>query len=92
MLPSPYGYDYDVMVVATAIAFLASGCLEYGWRPSDKTALATLWLVPMVTRGIASATFIPLGVITMIAAYVVILHSVATDTRESKQAPAAAAP
>jgi alpha-1,2-mannosyltransferase len=38
-------------------------------RPWDKTALAALWLVPIVTRGIAFATFIPLGVITMIAVY-----------------------
>lgn len=92
MLASPYGYDYDMMVVAPAIAFLASDCLAHGCRPWEKTTLAALWLVPIVTRGIASATFIPLGVITIIAAYVVILHRVATEMREPKQAPAAAAP
>jgi glycosyl transferase family 87 len=92
MLASPYGYDYDMMVVAPAIAFLASDCLAHGWRPWDKTALAALWLVPIVTRGIASATFIPLGVITMIAVYIAILHRAAMETREPRQAPAAAAP
>src|SRR5213593_3644144 len=40
MLASPYGYDYDMMIVAPAIAFLASDCLVHGWRPWEKTTLA----------------------------------------------------
>jgi len=92
MLASPYGYDYDMMIVAPAIAFLASDCLTHGWRPWDKTALAALWLVPIVARGIASATFIPLAVIIMIALYIAILRRAAIDTREPRQAPAVAAP
>jgi len=67
------------MVVAPAIAFLASDCLAHGCRPWDKTALAALWLLPIATRGIASAIFIPLGVITMIAVYIAILHRAAME-------------
>jgi hypothetical protein len=81
MLASPYGYDYDMLIVAPAIALLASDCLVHGWRPWEKTALAALWLVPIVTRSIASTTFIPLGVITMIAVYVAILRGAATELR-----------
>jgi len=92
MLASPYGYDYDMMVVAPAIAFLASDCLVHGCRPWEKTALAALWVVPIVTRGIASATFIPLGVIIMIVVYIAILRRAATELGEPRQAPAAAAP
>ena len=40
MLASPYGYDYDMLIVAPAIALLASDCLVHGWRPWEKTTLA----------------------------------------------------
>ena len=68
VLASPYGYNYDMMVVAPAIAFPRPIACCRMW-PWDKTALAALWLVPIVMHGIAFATFIPLGVITMIAVY-----------------------
>jgi len=90
MLASPYGYDYDMMILAPAIAFLASDCLTQGCRPWEKTLLAALWLVPVVTRGFASATFIPLGVITMIAVYVAILRQGAMEMNERAQTPATA--
>ena len=92
MLASPYGYDYDMMILAPAIAFLASDCLAQGCRPWEKTLLAALWLVPIVTRGIALATFIPLGVIAMIAVYVAILRRGAMEMSERAQTPAAATP
>jgi hypothetical protein len=66
--------------------------LVHGWRPWEKTTLAALWLVPIVTHGVASATFIPLGVIIMIAVYVAILRRAAKELREPRRAPAAATP
>jgi hypothetical protein len=74
MLASPYGYDYDMMILAPAIAFLASVGLAQGWRPWEKTLLAAFWFMPIAARGIALATFVPLGVIAMIAIYVAILR------------------
>jgi alpha-1,2-mannosyltransferase len=62
------------MIFAPAIAFLASDGLTPGWRPWEKTLLATFWPMPISARGIALATFIPLGVIAMIAVYVALLR------------------
>jgi len=94
MLASPYGYDYDMMIVAPAIAFLASDCLTHGCLHCPCcTAVAALWLVPIVARGIASATFIQLAsVLIMIDLYIAILRRAAIDAREPRQAPAVAAP
>jgi hypothetical protein len=39
MLASPYGYDYDMMVVAPAIAFLASDCLLQECGPGTRPRL-----------------------------------------------------
>jgi len=90
MLASPYGYDYDMMILAPAIAFLASDGLAQGWRPWEKTLLAAFWLMPIATRGIALATFVPLGVIAMIAVYVAILRRGAMQLSKQAHTPAAA--
>jgi len=90
MLASPYGYDYDMMIFAPAIAFLASDGLTQGWRPWEKTLLAAFWLMPISARGIALATFIPLGVIAMIAVYVALLRRGAMQLSKQAHRPAAA--
>jgi len=90
MLASPYGYDYDMMIFAPAIAFLASDGLTQGWRPWEKTLLAAFWLMPITARGIALATFIPLGVIAMIAVYVALLRRGAMQLSKQAHRPAAA--
>ena len=90
MLASPYGYDYDMMILGPAIAFLASDGLAQGWRPWEKTLLATFWLMPIAARGIALATFVPLGVIAMIAVYVAILRRGAMQLSKQAHTPAAA--
>jgi alpha-1,2-mannosyltransferase len=90
MLASPYGYDYDMMILAPAIALLASDGLAQGWRAWEKTLLAAFWLMPIAARGIALATFIPVGVIAMIAVYVAVLRRGAIDLSKPTDMPAAA--
>ena len=74
ILATPYSFDYDMMVLAPAIAFLVVDGLQRGFGPWEKTALAVLWLVPLLARSVAQLTFIPLGVPAMLAVFVVILH------------------
>src|SRR5258707_15489675 len=90
MLASPYGYDYDMMILAPAIAFLASDGLAQGWRPWEKTLLAAFWLMPIAARGIALATFVPLGVIAMVAVYVAILRRGVMELDKQAHTPAVA--
>jgi alpha-1,2-mannosyltransferase len=72
ILATPYTLDYDMMVLAPAIAFFAADALMRGFRPWEKTTLAALWVVPLVARGVAQATLIPLGVPVMLAAFAVL--------------------
>jgi alpha-1,2-mannosyltransferase len=72
ILATPYTLDYDMMVLAPAIAFFTADALARGFRPWEKTALAALWVVPLVARGVAQATLIPLGVPVMLAAFAVL--------------------
>ncbi|HUD85408.1 MAG TPA: hypothetical protein VMR17_03095, partial [Xanthobacteraceae bacterium] len=74
ILATPYSLDYDMMVLAPAIAFFAADGLERGFRPWEKTALAALWLAPLLSRSVAQATLIPLGVPAMLVMFVLILR------------------
>jgi hypothetical protein len=74
ILATPYTFDYDMMVLAPAIAFIAIDGRARGFGPWEKTALAALWLVPLVARNFALVTFIPLGVPAMLAVFVLLLR------------------
>jgi alpha-1,2-mannosyltransferase len=69
LLGTPFSLDYDLMVLAPAIAFLAVHGTGNGFRPFGKTALAALWLLPLLARPVAGAILIPLAVPAMLAAY-----------------------
>jgi alpha-1,2-mannosyltransferase len=77
ILATPYSFDYDMMVLAPAIAFFAVDGFARGFRPWEKTALAALWLVPLVARSVAQLTFIPLGVPAMFVVFILILRRAA---------------
>jgi alpha-1,2-mannosyltransferase len=74
ILATPYTLDYDMMVLAPAIAFLAADGMARGFGRWEKTAPAALWLVPLVARTVPQLTLIPLGVPAMLAMFVLILR------------------
>jgi hypothetical protein len=82
ILATPYSLDYDMMALAPAIALLASDGLARGFGPWEKTGLAALWLVPLVTRNVAHLTLVPLGVPVMAAMFLAV-------TRDRTHGPAA---
>jgi hypothetical protein len=80
ILATPYSLDYDLMLLAPAIAFLAADGMQRGFRPWQKSLLAALWLVPILTRPVAHATLIPLAVPVMLVAFAWLLRRVMTQT------------
>jgi len=80
ILATPYSLDYDLMLIAPAIAFLAADGLARGFAPYEKSALAFLWIVPLVARSIAQVTLIPLAVPAMIFAFALVLHRAMIET------------
>jgi glycosyl transferase family 87 len=79
ILATPYSLDYDMMVLAPAIAFLAADGFRRGFAPWEKTALAALWLVPLLARSVGEATLIPLGVPAMLAVFALVLWRAGRD-------------
>jgi alpha-1,2-mannosyltransferase len=81
ILATPYSLDHDMTALAPAIAFLAVNGLRHGFTPFEKSALAILWIAPLVARSIAEAVLVPVGVLAMAAMLGVILHRAAQETR-----------
>jgi hypothetical protein len=79
LLATPYSLDYDLMVLAPAIAFLAAQGLAQGFRPWEASALAAAWFVPLVARTVAETTLIPLGVPALLLLLMLILTRAAAD-------------
>jgi len=83
--------DYDLVVVGLAIAYLARLGLARGFRGFEISLLTAAWLVPLLSRGIAKATDIPLGLFVLLLLYAVIIHHALEDRKPSALgAPSAA--
>ena len=74
LLATPYSLDYDLMLLAPAIAYLASDGFARGFGAYEKTVLAALWIVPLVARSVPQATLIPLAVPIMLLAFAMLLR------------------
>ena len=79
LLATPYSLDYDMMALSVAIAFLVVHGLRRGFAPYEISALAALWIVPLVARSIAQAAMIPLGVVVMLTMFLLVLHRARSD-------------
>lgn len=92
ILATPYSLDYDFVALAPAIALLAVHGLAHGFAPWEKTALALLWLMPLVARALAEYTLIPLGVPSMLLIFVLIVRRAALETGVRVAPPRATQP
>lgn len=66
LLVTPYCLDYDLMLLAPAIALLAAGGKTRGFANYEVLSLAILWLMPIAARNFAQATFVPLALPAML--------------------------
>jgi alpha-1,2-mannosyltransferase len=74
LLASPHVLDYDLMIIAPTIAFLVIASSANGFRNYEITLLAAIWVVPLLSRGAAGATGIPLGFMAVLALYALIMR------------------
>jgi hypothetical protein len=79
LLATPYVLDYDLVVLAVAIAFFVRHGLRRGFRTFEISVLAAAWIVPLLSRGIAGVTGIPLGLLVLLTFYLVTLRHAVLD-------------
>lgn len=81
LLATPYVLDYDMVVLAIAIAFFARHGFAHGFRDGEISVLAFAWIAPLLTRSVAAATYLPLGLLAMLMLYVLVMRRAALDRR-----------
>ena len=74
LLATPFCLDYDLMLLAPAIAFLAIDGKRDGFCAWHKLVLAALWLVPLIARSVAETVSVPLAAPVMILAFIFVLQ------------------
>ena len=91
LLATPYVLDYDLVVLAVAIAYFTRHGLKYGFGSFEISLLAAAWIVPLLSRGVAGLTGIPLGLLVLLALHFFIVRRALLGDAASAVAPGAIA-
>jgi hypothetical protein len=67
LLATPYVLDYDFVVLAVSIAFLARHGLAHGFRDYEISILALCWIMPLFARSLAAGLGAPVRLLSMLA-------------------------
>ena len=73
LIATPYVLDYDLMILAVAIAFYVRHGLARGFHNFELSLLAFAWIAPFLSRPLAEATGIPLGLTAQIVLFIMAL-------------------
>jgi len=84
LLASPFLLDYDLVLLAVPLAWLAREGCRAGFRPWEKSALAAGFILPAVSRSIAGHVGLPLAPVVIAAVMILVLRRAS----ESAAAPA----
>jgi Glycosyltransferase family 87 len=79
LLATPYVLDYDLVALAVGIVFFVRHGQSRGFRTFEISLLAAAWIVPLLSRVVAGATGIPLGLVVLLAFYVFTLRRALID-------------
>lgn len=55
-LATPFAYQYDLTILALAIAWYGWECHQTGWLPYEKAVLFLMWLVPLINYPVSLLT------------------------------------
>jgi glycosyl transferase family 87 len=72
-LASPYILDYDLVLLAPAIAFLVQGVADRP-APYEVSLLAFVWIAPLFARTVAGLSGIPVGLLASLTLFAVIMR------------------
>lgn len=67
VLASPYAVDYDLVILAPALAFIVIEDLGRGFAPYEKSILLFAAVAPVIARPVGMATHLSVGLFAMLA-------------------------
>ena len=85
LLATPYVLDYDLMLMAPALAFFAAYALERGFLSYERSVLVFGWFAPLVTRSVGEHIGVPIGLLALVLLFWLALRRAAADTVGSRK-------
>lgn len=74
LMMSPFLLDYDLALLAVPMAWLFAEGVRTGFRDWEKAGLGAAYIVPAVSRPLATATGLPLGPVVVAALFALVLR------------------
>ena len=90
LLASPFMLDYDLVILAAPLAWLLGEGVRTGFRDWEKTALAAAFMLPAVSRTLATGAHLPVAPLVLAALFVLILRRGAAAATAAGAVPAPA--
>jgi alpha-1,2-mannosyltransferase len=85
MLATPYAFNYDMVILSPAIAFMVADARDRSFAPFEISVLALLWVTPLFSRELAALANLPVALITTALALALLVDIV--RTRSPRMAP-----
>lgn len=82
LLATPYSLDYDLMLLALPVAWLAAAGLEDKFRPYEKTMLVAIFLLPLFSRSLG-VLHIPVAPFVMLLLLSMLVQRIAKTTQHN---------
>ena len=74
LLASPFLLDYDLVILAAPLAWMVSEGMRTGFRDWEKTGLAAAFVLPAVSRTLATQIHLPLAPFVLAGLFALILR------------------
>jgi hypothetical protein len=84
---SPFLLDYDLMLLAVPLSWLAMTGRRDGFQPWEKTAILLLFVWPLFARAVAADLHLPLTPVLMLGFYAVLIRRIAQPRALLSKAP-----
>jgi hypothetical protein len=80
LLATPFLLDYDLVILAVPLAWLANEGLRTGFRPWEKIALLAGYLAPLAARPLSMGAHAPLAPVVLAGLFILLLRRAAAVT------------
>lgn len=85
LLFTPFVYDYDMMLIAIALAFMANSLSRSGWWWAERALFALMMIWPVMVNKISQFIGLQLGVLGPLLLLLFLFHRASLEIRGQKQ-------
>ena len=87
LIAVPVALIYDFLLAGIAMAWLIRAGSKSGFLTWEKTTLATVFIVPLLSRSFGTGTHVPLAQVALIALLALIVRRAWYETEEARRSP-----